>query len=74
MPKQRRLDSECTEEAVKLLKLKANKCLVQTHLMNMTGKAITMRDVQNIATKNIPRLRNDFQELVTEMKKVEGKV
>lgn len=72
MPKQRRLDPESTEEAVQLLKLKANKKLVQTHLFQTTGKTITMKDVHNIASKNLPHMRNDFPELVQVMKKVEG--
>ena len=73
MPKQRRLDPEMKEEAVKLLKLKANKKLVQNHLINVSGKTVTMKDVHNIATKGISSCRNDFQELVEEMKRVKGR-
>lgn len=72
MPKQRRLDPETKEEAVKLLKVKANKKLVQNHLISVTGKAVTMKDVHNFATKSVSNFRNDFQELVKEMKKVNG--
>ena len=72
MPKQRRLDSNSKEEAVQLLELKSNRKLLQNHLSLMTGKAITMKDVNNVATKNVPHLSNDFPELVHEMKKVEG--
>ena len=73
MPKQRRLDSETKEEAVQLLKLRANKKLLHSHLSQMTGKSITMKDIHNVASKGIPRMRNDFTELVEEMKKVGGK-
>lgn len=74
MPKQRRLDPEAKEEAVRLLKVKANKKLVQNHLISTTGKTVTMKDVHNIASKCKPNFRNDFQELVKEMKKVRGKI
>ena len=48
--------------------------MVQTHFINMTGKAITMKDVHSIAQKIKPGLKNDVQEPLTEMKKVEGNV
>ena len=72
MLKQRRLDPEVKEEAAKMLQLKANKRMVQTHLISLTGKAVTMKDVHNVAEKSKPELKNDFQELVAEMKKVQG--
>lgn len=74
MPKQRRLDSEAKQEAVKLLTLRANKKLVQNHLMSLTSKTVTLKDIYNIAGKAIPTFRNDFQELVKEMRKVKGEV
>ena len=70
MPKQRRLDSEAKQEAVKLLALRANKKLVQNHLMSLTSKTVTLKDIHNIAGKAAPSYKNDFQELVKEMKKV----
>lgn len=74
MPKQRRLDSEVKKEAEKLLMLRANKKLVQNHLMSATNKTVTLKDVHNIAAKTQPSFRNDFQELVEEMKKLKGRV
>ena len=74
MPKQRRLDSEAKEEAVKLLTMRANKKLVQNHVMSLTSKTVTLKDIHNIAGKTVPPFRNDFQELVKEMKKVKGEV
>ena len=56
---------------MKLLTLRANKKLVQNHLMSLTSKTVTLKD---IAGKAVPAFRNDFQELVEEMKKVKGKV
>ena len=62
MPKQRRLDSEAKQEAEKLLALRANKKLVQNHLMSLTSKKVTLKDIHNIAGKAVPAFRNDFQE------------
>ena len=64
MPKQRRLDSETKDEAVKLLELRANKKLFRNHLMNTTGKTVTLKDLHNIAARNVLKFRNDFRELV----------
>ena len=72
MPKQRRLDSEAKQEAVKLLTLRANKKLVQNHLISLTSKTVTLKDVQNIAGRALPAFKNDFQELVKVMKEVKG--
>lgn len=72
MPKQRRLDPEAKEEAVRLLKVKANKKLVQNHLISITGKTVTMKDIHNVVTKSVSNFRNDFQGLVQEMKRVKG--
>ncbi len=55
-----------------MLQLKANKRMVQAHLISITGKTVTMKDVHNIAEKSKPELKNDFKELVAEMKKVQG--
>ena len=74
MPKQRRLDSEAKQEAAKLLTLRANKKLVQNHLMSLTNKTVTLKGIHNIAGKAAPAFKNDFQELVNEMKKVKGEV
>lgn len=54
--------------------LRANKKLVQNHLMSATNKTVTLKDVHNIAAKTQPSFRNDFQELVEEMKKLKGRV
>ena len=72
MPKQRRFGSNMKDEVGQSLLLKANKQMVQTHFINLTGKAITMKDVHNVAQKVKPDLKNDVQELLSEMKKVEG--
>ena len=71
MPKQRHLDSEAKLEAVKL---RANKKLVQYHLMSLTSKTMILKDIHNIAGKAVPAFRNGFQELVEKMRKVKGEV
>ena len=35
---------------------------------------MTLKDIHNIAGKAAPAFKNDFQELVNEMKKVKGEV
>ena len=42
--------------------------------MGLTNKTVTLKDIHNIAGKAVPARTNDFQELVTEMKKVKGEV
>ena len=74
MPKQRRLDSETKDEAVKLLNLRANKKLLQNHLMSTIGKTVTLKDLHNIAARNVPKFWNDFRELVEEMKSIKGEL
>ena len=64
MLKQRRLDSEAKQEAVKLLMIRANKKLVQNHLMSLTSETMTLKDIHNISGKAVPAFRNDFQEKV----------
>ena len=72
MPKQRHLDKDVIESTSHVLNLKANKKMVQNHLISSTGKAITMRNVHNLAAKSKSNIKHDYQELVAEMKKVEG--
>ncbi len=72
MPKQRQLDADTKSEVGKLLQLKANKQLVQAHCIKLTGKAVTLKDVHNLAQSVKPGLKNNVQELLLEMKKVEG--
>ena len=70
MPQQRKLPPEVTKEAVKMLDLKANKKLLQQHLSEVTGNVVLLKDLHNVNKHN--HTRNDFQELIEEMKRVEG--
>ena len=42
--------------------------------MSLTSKTVTLKDIHNIAGKAVPAFRNDFQELVKEMRKVKGEI
>ena len=71
MPKQRRLDPDTKQEAVKMMNLKANKKMLQNDLM--TGKPLILKDLHNILGQSKPNQRCDFQELANKMKQVKGK-
>lgn len=73
MPKQRRLCGEDKENAMKMLDMKSNKKLLQNHIKNVVGKNILLKDLQNLSSKNKPEKKNNFEELLKEMKKHESK-
>jgi hypothetical protein len=54
-----------------LLAMKANKRILQNHLMQQTGKVILLQDLHNIAA-TISGHHGDFKSLLAEMKKEEG--
>ena len=70
MAKQSKLSPSETAEVESLLKLKANKKLIQNHLQLTTGKKVVLKDIHNVARHH--HKQNDYQELVAEMKKVKG--
>uniref|UniRef100_A0A1X7VRL7 ZSWIM1/3 RNaseH-like domain-containing protein n=1 Tax=Amphimedon queenslandica TaxID=400682 RepID=A0A1X7VRL7_AMPQE len=71
MPKQRRLDKDTMESTSHVLSFKANKKMVQNHVISSTGKAVTMKDVHNLAAKSKTN-KHDYKELVSEMNKIQG--
>ena len=73
MPKQRRLDSDTQKEVAEMLQLKPNKKLLQNHLVCLTGKPVILKDIHNLSSK-CANYENNFQELLTEMRKVKGTV
>ena len=73
MPKQRRLNPENKQQAAEMLHLKANKKMLQNHLIHMTGKPVILKDLHNLYTQSKPKSKCDFQELVDAMKGVKGK-
>jgi len=52
---------------VKLLKLKANKEMVQQHLSQTSEKVITLRDVSNLAQIAMTSQPNDLEEIVHQL-------
>ena len=50
MPQQRKLPVELKEKAVALLRMRANKKLVQQEMSKETGKVILLKDICNIIT------------------------
>lgn len=50
LPKQRKLSNEDKNSAIRLLKLKVNKKLLQAHLVKQTGKAVFLKDLSNLQT------------------------
>ena len=73
MPKQRRLVGEEKENAVKILSMKSNKKLLQSHIKNSVGKNVVLKDLHNLNAKNKPKGGNDFNEILKEMKKYPSK-
>ena len=70
MPKQQRLDSDTRKEVAEIMQLKPNKKLLQNHLVCLTGKPVILKDLHNLSATTTKGC--DFQELITEMKKVRG--
>ena len=48
MPKQRRLLGEEKENAAKILGMKPNKKLLQSHIKNAIGKNVVLKDLHNL--------------------------
>lgn len=71
MSKQRKLTEAEEKEVKSMIKLKANRKLIQNHLQKATGKKVVMKDLHNIGT-HCNGKKNDLQELVNHMKSVEG--
>ena len=51
MPKQRRLNPEHKQQAAEMLHLKANKKMLQNHLIHLTGKPVILKDLHNLYTQ-----------------------
>ena len=53
-----------------MLKMRANKKLIQQHLYKESGKVVTLKDIHNLASTLAPE--NDLNTLVEEIKKHES--
>jgi len=57
-------------EVESMLRLKANKKLMASHLHQVTGKRVILKDIHNVAVHQ--QKENNLQSLVDEMCKTEG--
>ena len=73
-PKQRRLNEETRSETEKLLKMKCNKKVLQSHLQNFSGKVITSRDINNMRAKVLISQsdKNDIEKLIKKLQENKG--
>ncbi|XP_065679758.1 zinc finger SWIM domain-containing protein 1 [Hydra vulgaris] len=74
LPHQRKLTGSASDEAVKLLKMRCNKIILQNHLKNITGKVITGRDLSNIKAKHVTYSieKNNVESIVKKLQNNEG--
>ena len=73
LPHQRKLDSQQKEEIKELLRLKANKKLLQNHLQNSLGRVVLLKDLHNIATARSTNELSELEATVKELKEIPGK-
>ena len=48
LPHNRKLDNEQKENVLQMLEMKANKKIIQSHVMKSTGRILLMKDIHNI--------------------------
>lgn len=68
LPKQRRLTEENRKSVMEIMKLKVNKKLLQTELVQKTGNTILLHDLSNIAKNAHGKTSDNLQEIVTILK------
>ena len=75
MPKQCHLNPENKQWATEMLHIKANKKMLQNHLIHLTGNPVILKkDLHNLYTQSKPKSKCVIQELVDAMIEVKGKV
>ena len=75
MPKQRRLDPDEVKETEAMLNLGVNKKLLQLHVQQTTGKAVTLKDLTNIKTAMDNKFtKNDIIAVVKQLKEIKGNI
>lgn len=75
LPQQRKLSLSEQKEAEKLLRLKANKKLIQDKLASETGKCISLKDLSNMSSMaNAGSTRNDLEECVKKLTEKYGEL
>jgi len=66
------LNASEKENARGLIKLKANKKLLQQHLSETTGKVVTLKDITNMQTSSQSTKKRSIEDLVTRLKAIDG--
>ena len=75
LPRQRQLGDSVKREAEDMLRMKVDKTLLQQHLIEKTGKVVTMRDIINIqAGLDTHSDGNNMETLVTRLRAIDGMV
>ena len=75
MPKQRGLDPDEVKETEAMLNLGVNKKLLQLHVQQTTGKAVTLKDLTNIKTAMDNKFtKNDIIAVVKQLKEIKGNI
>jgi hypothetical protein len=69
LPTQRRVEGETKEDVKIMLEMKANKKLIQQHILHSTGKSVTLKDIHNM----VERKDGNLTELIGDMKSQPGK-
>ena len=72
LPQQRKLTDQETSDIRKMLKMKANKKLLQEHIQTSLGKKVKLKDLHNVALASKEIHDSTLNELVEEMKKIAG--
>ncbi|XP_038062975.1 uncharacterized protein LOC119733644 [Patiria miniata] len=71
MPKQRKLTTDEANGTATMLTMKANKKLLQNHIMTSSMKPVRLKDLHNLAS-SVQSGSSNFKELLQEMRKVKG--
>lgn len=74
MPHERKLTGEIKDKAQALLKMKANKKLVQQALCQETGHVILLKDLSNLVNQRERPSRNDLDTVVNMLMNKYGKL
>lgn len=73
LPHERKLSGEAKENALSLLKMQANKKIVQEELYQKTGNVILLKDLTNLCTSaKKANTRNDLDSVVKLLKEKYG--
>ena len=76
LPRQRHLDSEESETVKSLLRVQANKKLVQQHISQALGKVVTLKDLSNVRAQidDQSTKGNELETVVKDLTAINGKL